>query len=354
MNQLEIKFFNVGCGDGITIRFLGDDACFHNVIIDGGTERGKIYDSTLKNELERIVSDGEILDLWIITHIDDDHIGGILRFIKDAPLIERFDLSKTTFWFNYSSFDYDTGLRTDNFKSVRQGITLREFLKQNGKLIEEIHSEIKPIGFYGARLTILSPSLQALQLLKEKWEKSELKIRTRAYYKQLSGIKNDYSTPIENFDLASFDLDESVENSSSIAFLFEYAGKKILFTSDSHPTILVSSLNSIGYSTENRLVLDWMQVPHHGSKRNCNNELLAIIDCSHFVISADGVNRHSLPNKKTLARIINSKVGQTVNFYVTGGNNLTRSIFKIDNALDPRVLNFPDQTNFILLHYENH
>ena len=348
MNELEVKFFNVGCGDGISIRFFGDDKLFHNVIIDGGTERGKVYDNTLKKELERITLAGEIIDLWIITHIDDDHIGGILRFIKDKPLIEKFDLSKTTFWFNYSSFDYDTGLRLDKFKSVHQGITLREFLKQNSKLLEEIHSEIKPIELYGARLTILSPSLSELQQLKEKWEKAESNIRTRSYSKQLSGVKNDYSTPIEGFDLSSFKLDASIENSSSIAFLFEYADKKILFTGDSHPTVLVNSLNSIGYSAENKLILDRMQIPHHGSKGNFNNELLAITDCSHFVISGDGVNRHSLPNKVTLARILNLKRDQAINFHITGDNNLTRSIFKVDTTLDPAILNFPNQTNFIL------
>jgi hypothetical protein len=38
--------------------------------------------------------------LWIITHIDDDHIGDILRFVKDEAFRKTFDLSKTIFWYN--------------------------------------------------------------------------------------------------------------------------------------------------------------------------------------------------------------------------------------------------------------
>ena len=105
---LTIKFLSVGCGDGFSIRFRGDDHLFYNILIDGGVEKGNIYLETLRREIEEIMHRGECIDLWIITHIDDDHIGGILRFIKDKTLAQNVDLSKTSFWYNYSNYDYYT------------------------------------------------------------------------------------------------------------------------------------------------------------------------------------------------------------------------------------------------------
>ena len=38
---------------------------------------------------------------------------------------------------------------------------------------------------------------------------------------------------------------------------------------------------------------------------NTNDELLSLLDCNNFIISANG-RHHGLPNKKTLARILNN------------------------------------------------
>lgn len=100
---------------------------FHNIIIDGGTELGTIYEETLRKILNEIADRKERVDLWIITHIDDDHIGGILRFIHDEVTFNRFDLSKTTFWYNHSIWDYPVPIATSILKSLKQGIRLREF-----------------------------------------------------------------------------------------------------------------------------------------------------------------------------------------------------------------------------------
>ena len=72
---------------------------------------------------------------------------------------------------------------------------------------------------------------------------------------------------------------------------------------DAHPSIVIESLKALGYSTHNPLRIDYIKVSHHGSKGNTNEELLTLIDCNNFIISANG-NHHGLPNKKTFARII--------------------------------------------------
>ena len=42
------------------------------------------------------------------------------------------------------------------------------------------------------------------------------------------------------------------------------------------------------------LKIDYVKVSHHGSKANTNDELLSLLDCNNFIISANG-RHHGLP-----------------------------------------------------------
>lgn len=345
---LTIKFLRVGCADGICIRFRGNDLQNHNIIVDGGVEKGNIYLETLRKEIEEIVNRGEFIDLWIISHIDDDHIGGILRFIKDKALIQNVDLSKTSFWYNYSNYDYYTGLRDKKFISVSQGIRLRDFLLKNTHLVQKITNTNSPVQYYGLKIDILSPDGARFERLIKKWEKEEIKIRKKVASKPKSSKENDYRIKIEDFDLSSFKEDSSEENGSSIAFLLQFEQKKILFLSDSHPSIIVNRLNKLGFSKTNKLKLDLMQVPHHGSKHNINNELLEMIECTNFVINADGYNIHNLPNKEAIVRIIKHSPQQP-KIFITHKNNATTSIFNVDDNISEEVFLFPEPNTRALI-----
>ena len=58
-----------------------------------------------------------------------------------------------------------------------------------------------------------------------------------------------------------------------------------------------------GYSKQKPLKIDFVQLSHHGSKRNLNQYFLEIIDTEKFIISTDG-SSHNHPNKETLCKII--------------------------------------------------
>lgn len=340
---MEIKFFNAGCGDGIHIRFTGDDGRYHNILIDGGTENGHLYDVTIRKEIEQIIKRQEIIDLWIITHIDDDHIGGILRLINDEAIFNQLDISKTKIWYNYSQWDYDTGIRNTNLKSVRQGIKLREFLSKNVHLSEFITDELGTIDFCGAKLTLLSPNSEKLKKLMTKWEREEIKIVKKKSASKKVSQTSDYKTKIEDFNLEAFKEDDSEVNGSSIAFIFTFNGSNFLFLADSHPTVISRSLLNLGFlANEKRLELAYMQVSHHGSKFNTSDLLLDLIKCSHFVISADGFNKHNLPNKETLVRIMKRNPGTHLQFYITQKNRITTSIFDVDGKIEDVSILYPE------------
>lgn len=343
---MEIKFFDTGCGDAIHIRFLGDDKLYHNIFIDGGSESEGIYSNGIRKAIEAINQKSEIIDLWIITHIDDDHIGGVLRFINDEIFFKSVDISKTKFWYNYAPVDYDAGVRDSNLKSVRQGVKLRQFLAKNSVLNEFVTDALGTLDFYGAKMTILSPDQISLKNLIEKWKKEEIKIMKKKQADKKSGRPNDYKKKIEDFDLSTFQEDSSDANRSSIAFLLSFNGHNFLFMADSHPAVVSRSLLNLGFlPKEKRLELAYMQVSHHGSKFNTSDQLLALINCSHFVVSADGFNKHNLPNKETLVRIMKENSEGPLQFYMTQKNRLTASIFSVDGKLENVSILYPEAGN---------
>ena len=72
--------------DAIIIRFTGEKGGVHNIFVDGGDKKSRkiCYTDKLKKELETLFGMGESIDLWVITHVDDDHIEGLCNFINDT------------------------------------------------------------------------------------------------------------------------------------------------------------------------------------------------------------------------------------------------------------------------------
>lgn len=103
---MKVKFLPAFNGDSILITFMDNENQERNILIDGGTpktydflvnSRGKTKIEDLKTVLKKISKKGSKIDLLILTHIDEDHIGGLLRWFsldKLAPdLIGKI-------WFN--------------------------------------------------------------------------------------------------------------------------------------------------------------------------------------------------------------------------------------------------------------
>ena len=71
LNNITLSTIRSGKGDCFHLRFNG-----HNVIIDSGPTSSA---GAFRNLCNAILATGERLDALIITHYDDDHLGGILR-----------------------------------------------------------------------------------------------------------------------------------------------------------------------------------------------------------------------------------------------------------------------------------
>ncbi|BAF71686.1 MBL fold metallo-hydrolase [Sulfurovum sp. NBC37-1] len=180
---MEIKFLKAYNGDAIYISYHGK-----NIIIDTGT--GATYSSKrprrpkqygeLKDIIDYIKSKDEKIDLLIITHLDDDHIGGVLKWF-DNDIANAKNLVQSV-WFNsgvvinkyFESQEADENNYTlegeyNPDTSIKQGVSFEQYLLENRiSNIELIKSgmikEIEDMKFI-----ILSPTEDKLKkLLKPK------------------------------------------------------------------------------------------------------------------------------------------------------------------------------------------
>ncbi|WP_459211986.1 ComEC/Rec2 family competence protein [Aquimarina rhabdastrellae] len=322
-----IKFLQAFNGDSIWINLKENNQSL-NILIDGGTSTtysykskkdGKIKDGDLKKLITLLRDKKEKLDLVILTHIDDDHIDGFLKwFSKDQYAINCIK----EVWFNsgknIKKYLNDQKSKIDALKfkekstltSVKQGVNFEKYIKDKGVWNGRIFKQEDIIPWNNITFRVLSPNDSKLNKLLEKWEEkapdslldTSRKNDYKKTYKEL--IKND-----------EFKEDKSPYNGSSIAFILNYKNSNFLFLGDAHPTVIVNELKKLKYSESNKLKVDFVKLSHHGSQKNTSIELLKLIETEKYIISTNG-DLHNHPDKLTLARIIqnNSKAKLYFNY----------------------------------------
>lgn len=365
-----IHFINVGNGDAILIKSQDKNGCKH-ILIDGGKERNAIINNRFKHELLEIIGKNGYIDLLIVTHSDDDHIGGILNLVGDPSIEARickyvFNAEKYISSFlerKYNSFEeYKVKEATSGTvkSSYRQDKELTEFLDNvKGKWDTKVYTANDSIRLDDLSLTLLSPNTDKLNRLQSYWEKEKRKYKEKQAKKsstKKSSVveeKYDYSTSFKDFKYEDqlFGEDDSETNGASIAFIYESSNIKALMLADAHPSVIVDSLRSQLKEGETVHKFDVVKLSHHGSKNNITLELLNLIECEHFVISADASKTHRHPNKSTLALILDHYGKENVNFYFTVDNSKLREIFIGESF---KKIHFPKKgSNKITIPYGN-
>ncbi len=297
---IRFEFLKAGNGDCILISVDNQSI---NILIDGGLP--KTYNMELKKKLESIKNKNSYLDLVVLTHYDNDHIGGILKLL-DSEKKSIKNSEKTIikeFWFNSFDNALVNYFTTSNQTSAKQQIKFDEYIKELIPYIKyqsKISIDNKQEIFLGKnqelKFTLLSPNNQKLDELFSKFEKEVINYKTSAH-------SSDSFLSIEELSTKQFKSDTSLTNGASIAFILEYEKLKFLFLGDAHIDLIVESLQNLGYSKNNRLKLEFIKLSHHGSSKNLNSEFLDLVETNKFIILTNG-GRHNHPNKETLAKIL--------------------------------------------------
>lgn len=345
---MEIHFYKTGCADAARISFMGRDNEKYNLFIDAGFER--TFRNILYDEITKISFRGEKINLWVISHIHDDHIGGAISHVnaiksKLIPdIVEKWYYNPPRLPLSVMTTISD---QSSMATSIRQGEHLTNYLYSSGKPNNQpVHSGLDPLNIGGLIIQTLSPNKETLVKLIQKYQVKNLPLEM-SENDQISlakrSIIRDYHFKVDQIDCSSFTEDNNIENGSSIALLTDYYGFKILWLADAHPSIVIESLNKLGYTEDNPLICDWVKVSHHGSMGNSSSSLYSLIRCPNYIFSVNGDNIHGLPSKRALVTILKNPFRDyslKYHFHFTHSDSFLKSIFDVDSDSIFEELNF--------------
>jgi hypothetical protein len=336
-------------GDSLVLHYGTKDAP-RNLLVDGGP--GSVYGDALKPRLQELRSGlqqgGHLgkdeplkLDLIMVSHIDDDHIGGLLR-LTDGLLDDRKQgrppwLRTKTLWHNaFGDLADDTGalaqlpdeLPADGadagavLASVSQGRQLQaeaELLDWPinapfGGLVRAPGTDGRRVKLdEGTELVVLAPRDPEIQGLRKEWIEQMRKIRAKQ------------AKPAE---VAAY-VDRSAYNLSSIVVLIHQAKRRILLTGDARGDHILTALEEAKVVDKGgHLHVDVLKLPHHGSIRNVEKGFFDRISADHYVISADG--KFGNPESETLELLAGSRANDddfTIHLtYAAGAGDLGKRV----------------------------
>lgn len=340
--QVKFQTFPVGSGDCITLLLKNDDKEVH-IMADCGLYTQEVNDFIV-NEFH-----GHI-DYLIVTHIDNDHINGLIAMLKSTP-----NLTVNHIFYNCYQRTSDDLQEWDekmvaNVKRVfghlpavvdmleqkikaETSMTLAELILGNEKwkkawrreYVTEDSAAIDLENDMG-RFIFLSPTKKALDDLDKEYRTlfwKTLYKQKKDDYKKEETIYESLMRIMEQEDNEGFDeepvsskvLDEnalkfyadekmkglSPANEASIAFIWEHEGHRILFMGDANPDQVVKKIGDVYKDTPKPVLFDAIKISHHGSAYSTSRELVSIADSERYFVTGGANTR---PSYQALSRII--------------------------------------------------
>lgn len=333
-------------GDCLILEY-GTPAKPRYMLVDGGPP--KTFDNHLSESLDEIVRTGK-LDLTVVSHIDNDHIIGILDLFaaleEDTANGNAFRIDPGDLWHNSFQRAIDPSgeitqrmqllmtiaganniampLAADSFYGVKEGNRLRITATKLGIAINKgftdglVIPENAPDELKFGRLTlkIVAPSEANLDSLRDEW--------------LIWLAKTEREVGSDPATLAN--ADKSIPNLSSIVMLAECDDKTILLTGDARSDHIFSGLDAGGHLTNGKLYVDVLKLPHHGSDRNVTAKFFKAVAADTYLVSADGT--YGNPDEAVLKWIIEAAKADGREITIVATND-TPAITQIQQSHDP-------------------
>lgn len=308
MSVFRLTMLPASEGDCLLLSYGASEEKLRHIVIDGGR---KATWHALKDKLADIADRGEAVELLLLSHIDADHIDGLVELVEAPDL----PLKPKAVWYN----------GYDQLKALEKAVAVSPFgvkaadkyskaLAAKGWPINAafdgaaIYTETKPdpFEFAGLTLTLISPTLGKLDKLRIDWRKA-LKQPVTPLGPGSGSLESFGKRPMpETLNVETLSRpsngDMTAPNGSSIALIAEYDGRRVLLGADAHPDALLASLNRLRGGGQSYPV-DLVKLPHHGSRANLTSEIIQMLDTSRFAISTSGaVFGH--PDPEAISRLL--------------------------------------------------
>ncbi|WP_130893273.1 MBL fold metallo-hydrolase [Paraprevotella xylaniphila] len=364
---MRINVFPALNGDCILVEYVAS----HYILIDGGYVN--TYNNYLLPKLVEIANNGGTVDVVVVTHIDEDHISGIIKLLEEDVL----PISIKEIWYNgykhvqsvaivseedeifaHKNICKETNVINPKSISAKQGCTLSTLIARKGLLWNgpTKGNAMKGLISYllgGATIHILSPNNDDISNVELFWKKRLIKdgllskAHSNEYWddafefclsKEKPGFHFHKKKVSKSYDLIkikeeAYVPDDSATNGSSIAFVLEVEGKRILFLGDAHAETIVESLITLYGEKNAPFRFDAVKLSHHGSFNNNSPKLLDIITCDNWLISTNG-DKYDHPDLPTLAHIITNENNNAPKLYFNYNLAVSEELMKQDYHRD--------------------
>ncbi|MES3020293.1 MAG: hypothetical protein V4857_01790 [Pseudomonadota bacterium] len=318
MTTFSVEMLPAKHGDALWIEYA-DGGLTRRISIDGGPIQA--YDA-MAERMARLPDGDKLVELLVVTHVDTDHIEGMIRMMA-APRA-KWPIDPQDIWFNgyrhirpLDDLGGREGEMISALISARDHGSWNKAFKCEAVMIEE-GTDLPELSLAGGmKLTLLSPDREKLDQMAVKWKKDLKKFTMKpgdmeAAWKQLASLPR-FKLDQEN-TLGSDDLGEELRkllkgqdgsdaNGSSIAFLARCHGKSCLFLADAHIDLINKSLAKLVAKEGAPLKVDAVKVSHHGSKNNLDARFFDLVDAKHYLISTNG-DHHDHPDAPAMEAII--------------------------------------------------
>jgi len=349
--MFKVHALQAAFGDSLILEF-GTASQKRFVLLDGGPDG--VYAAVLRNRLAQIAAAGGRLERVILSHVDGDHIVGLLSLFSElranqAPILVdalwHNSFAKTiddgpnniagrvqTMLSNVAGANMVMGSTADEINTIPQGNKLRQDalvlgMPFNDGINDDLVSlDTSPgaLTWGNLTVTVVGPTKTNLDNLKAAW---------------LDWLET-HEGPLASGDpfLAAM-ADQSKPNLSSIMLhVKDDTGKTALFTGDGRGDHLLQGLGEANLlSSSGKLHVDLFKLPHHGSDRNVTKTFLKNVTADEYIASANGKDGN--PDYSTLSWVIMAAKDQNrqITIHVT---NATKSTDDIQADFDPQQFGY--------------
>jgi hypothetical protein len=246
-----------------------------------------------------------------VTHVDADHIAGVLRLLE-TPEVQ---LTFGDIWFNGyvhlkpETMDVFGGVQGERLTTIlgAQRRTLpwnRLFARKAVRLNVDGAPKVALLSA-SAKMYVISADQAQLLRLEPQWKKACIEAGLVPSVEPPPQKKEGFEAlgPLDIPALAQSEFveDKAVANGSSIGLVFEFKGKRLALLGDAFPSVIMKGVDHVSPAT--RFSADVVKVPHHGSRNNTSAELVQRFDTKNWVFSTSGaIFKH--PDREAVARVV--------------------------------------------------